>query len=182
MADAASLPASPPVTATLRNGTVITLRELRPDDRERVAAFVHGLEPHSIYMRLFSPIRELTEKGLDRIMRMEPEREEVVVATIGAGAEERIIGSARFVALSAPPGGSAEVAFTVEEDFHGLGIAGRLFAHLIARARACGFATLEAEVLPGNKAMLAVFARSGLPMDKRREDGTVHLTLDLRDG
>jgi RimJ/RimL family protein N-acetyltransferase len=178
MADAAALP----VTATLRNGLVITLRALRPDDRERVAAFVHGLAPESIYMRLFSPVKELTESGLDRIMRTEPEREEVVVATLGSGAEERIIGSGRFVALRAARGGSAEVAFTVEEDFQGLGIAGRVLAVLIAHARACGFTALEAEVLPGNKGMLKVFERSGLPMQKEREDGIVHLTLDLRGG
>jgi len=36
-----------------------------------------------------------------------------------------------------------------------------------------------AEVLPGNKAMLAVFARAGLPMRQRREGGVVHVTLDL---
>ncbi len=37
----------------------------------------------------------------------------------------------------------------------------------------------EAEVLAGNKGMLAVFSRSGLPMSKSFESGTVHITLDL---
>ena len=34
-------------------------------------------------------------------------------------------------------------------------------------------------VLAENKAMLAVFARSGLPMRKRRDGGVVHVTLSL---
>jgi len=38
---------------------------------------------------------------------------------------------------------------------------------------------LQADVLPQNKAMLAVFARSGLPMRKTLEEGAVHVTLSL---
>ena len=37
-------------------------------------------------------------------------------------------------------------------------------------------------MLPENKAMQAVFARSGLPMRTRREDGIVHVTLALQGG
>ena len=34
-------------------------------------------------------------------------------------------------------------------------------------------------MLPQNKAMLAEFARSGLPMKKTLEDGAVHVSLSL---
>ena len=74
---------------------------------------------------------------------------------------------------------SAEVAFTVEEDYQGKGVAGRLIRHLVDVARECGIARFEADVLTGNKAMLNVFARSGLPMLQKREDGVVHVTLAL---
>jgi precorrin-2 methylase len=39
--------------------------------------------------------------------------------------------------------------------------------------------TFEAEVLPGNKSMLAVFARSGLPMTQKPGDGVIHVTMAL---
>jgi RimJ/RimL family protein N-acetyltransferase len=169
-----------PVTATLRDGQVLVIRAVRPDDRERIAAAVRGLEAQSIYTRLFSARKELSESGLDRIMRVEPGREELLVATVGP--DERIVGSARFVANAGTPAASAEVAFVVEEDFQGLGIAGRLFEHLAQRARRQGIRAFTAEVLPGNQAMLAVFKRSRLPLEQRREDGVVHLTLALGDG
>jgi RimJ/RimL family protein N-acetyltransferase len=76
---------------------------------------------------------------------------------------------------------TAEIAFVIEEDYHGLGIAGRLLGHLAEIAGEKGIAAFEADVLAENKAMLAVFARSGLPMQKRRDGGTIHLTLSLRD-
>ncbi len=72
-----------------------------------------------------------------------------------------------------------EVAFTVVEDYHCLGIASRILRCLIAIARDKGIAMLEADVLPENKAMLAVFARSGLAMRQSREDGIVRVTLEL---
>jgi len=183
-------PAVPELTATLRDGQVIVIRALRADDRERIAAAVRGLDAQSIYTRLFSPRKELSEAGLDRIMRVEPGREELLVATVGEGADERIVGSARFVAAGgnavaaagAAPPTRAEVAFVVEEDFQGRGVAGRLFAQLAALARRRGIRCFDAEVLPGNRAMLAVFMKSGLPLQQRREDGVVHLSLELGDG
>ncbi len=167
--------------ATLKNGVAVTIRDLRPDDRERMAKAVRKLDRESIYTRLFSYRSELTEAGLDRIMQFDSEREVVLVVTIGAGADETVIGSGRYVVSSAEQGErSAEVAFMVEEDYHGLGIAGRALRHLAEIAREHGIASLEAEVLAMNVAMLAVFERSGLPMQKRREGGTVHVTLSLR--
>jgi RimJ/RimL family protein N-acetyltransferase len=167
--------------ATLKNGVAVTIRELRTDDRERMAKAVRNLDRESIYTRFFSYRSELTEAGLDRIMRFDSEREVVLVVTIGAGADETVIGSGRYVVSGANHGErSAEVAFMVEEDYHGLGIAGRVLRHLAEIAREHGIASLEAEVLALNGAMLAVFERSGLPMQKRREGGTVHVTLSLR--
>jgi GNAT superfamily N-acetyltransferase len=165
---------------TLKNGLVVTIRDLRPDDRDRVARAVRQLDPQSVYTRLFSHRKELTEAGLNRIMSVDPATEIALVVTTGAGTGEAVIGSGRAIASeSGAEGRTAEVAFVVEEDFQGLGMAGRLLAHLAAIARERGFTALEADVLAENKAMLAVFAKSGLPMRKRQEGGIVHLTLAL---
>lgn len=168
---------------TLRNGLAVTVRALHADDRERVAAAIRRLDRESIYTRLFSYRTELTEAGLDRIMRFDPETEVVLVVTVGSGDEEAVIGSGRYVVTKPDPRErTAEIAFMVEEDYHGLGIAGRVLKHLAAIARDRGIAAFEAEVLAENKPMLAVFARSGWPMTKRLEDGVVHVSLSLRDG
>lgn len=168
------------VTEALRDGTAVTIRALRADDRERMAAAVRGLDRESIHTRLFSYRSELTEAALDRIMRFDPGREVALVVTVGHAPDEVVVGGGRYV-VTDPAARAAEVAFMVEEDFHGRGIAGRLLRHLATIAHERGIATLEAEVLAGNRAMLAVFARSGLPMTTRPEDGIVHVTLALRD-
>ncbi len=57
-----------PRTEILKNGVEVTIRHLRADDREKIAAAVKGLDRESVYFRLFSYRNELTERGLDRIM------------------------------------------------------------------------------------------------------------------
>jgi RimJ/RimL family protein N-acetyltransferase len=173
-------PADFRVSETLRSGLEVIVRALKPDDRDKVARAVRDLDRESIYTRLFTYRSELTEAGLERIMRFDSDSEVVLIVTIGSGGTETVIGSGRYVVQAGGESArSAEVAFMVEEDYHGLGIAGRLLKHLADVARARGIARFEASVLPGNKAMQAVFARSGLPMQKRTVDGEVHVTLTL---
>ena len=176
-----TVPRGLPCTETLRNGLVATIRPLRADDRERVARAVRQLDRESVYTRLFSYRKELTESGLDRIMRVDPEREVALIVTSGADDDEIVIGSGRCIASAGEGERTAEVAFVVEEDYQGLGIAGRLLGHFVRIAREGGIGALEADVMAGNKSMLAVFARTGLPMKTRREGGTVHVTLMLVD-
>lgn len=161
---------------TLKGGLEVTIRALRSDDRERVAKAVRALDRDSIYFRLFSYRRELTEAGLDRIMQFDPDREIVLLATISERALETVVGSGRYI-VTEPR--TAEVAFVVEEDYHGRGIASRLLHHLAAVARDRGIATFEADVLAENAAMRTVFARTGWPTKTRREGGVVHLALTL---
>lgn len=166
---------------TLRNGLTVTIRTLRPDDRERVAAAVKELDRESVYTRLFSYRKELTEAGLNRIMTIDPAREVALLVTRGLGPEEIAIASGRYIASDPREGETtAEVAFIVEEDFQRLEIAGRLLKHLANIARERGIVALEADVLAENASMLVVFERSGLPMQQRREGGVIHVTMSLK--
>jgi ribosomal protein S18 acetylase RimI-like enzyme len=74
---------------------------------------------------------------------------------------------------------SAEVAFTVEEDYHRQGIARILLQDLAAIARERGLDHFVAEVLPENTGMLTVFSRCGLPIKTEHGGDAVHVTLSL---
>ena len=127
----------------------------------------------------FQAKESLSDQELKAATEVDFENVVALVVTTGCDGKEIIIGGGRYVAFNANGVRSAEVAFLVEEDFHGLGLAGRILKHLAHIARQKGLSQFEAEVLPQNKAMLAVFAKSGLPMRKRQEGGIVHLTLAL---
>jgi len=171
------------VAETLRNGMPVTIRAVRPDDRERLVAAFEKLERETVYTRFFTYKAELTDAELKHFTEVDFDRRVVLLVTTGTGKREIVIGAASYTAY-APSAGchSAEVGFVVEEDYHGLGIAGRLLHHLVLIARQRGIDRFEAEALPNNRAMLAVFARSGLPMTEQRLDGSIHVTMELAAG
>lgn len=164
----------------LRNGTPVTIRVMRPDDKGRLVEAFAKLDPQSIYVRFFSFRKELAEGPLSRIDQVDFVRLLGLVATIGSGKDEVIIGSSTYVADTAADGARfAEVAFTIEEDYQGQGLAGRLFEAAASIARRHGISRFTADVLANNAPMLKVFERTGLPMRRRREAGVIHVELDL---
>jgi RimJ/RimL family protein N-acetyltransferase len=165
---------------SLKNGTPVLIRPIRPDDRERVIRAFHKLEPESVYTRFFSPRKELSAADLARIDASDFATALILVATIGQGADEIIIGSGAYTVVDRPGHPlTAEVSFTIEEDYHGQGLATRLMAVLTEIARERGIRTFEAEVLASNAAMLGVFRNSNLPMRRRLEDGVVFVAMDI---
>jgi RimJ/RimL family protein N-acetyltransferase len=169
------------VAEELKDGTAVTIRAIRPDDKDRIVEAFKNLEAESVYTRFFRHKSELTNGELKAITEVDFENTVALVVTIPVdGGNETIIGAGRYI-LYDPPNvqRSAEIAFTVEEDYQGRGIAGRILKHLIHIAQEKGVSQFEAEVLAENRSMLAVFARSGLPMKKSLEEGAIHLTLSL---
>ncbi|CAB5132395.1 4-hydroxybutyrate CoA-transferase [Olavius algarvensis associated proteobacterium Delta 3] len=165
---------------TLKNGIDVRIRSIRADDRERIIEAFRNLEPESIYTRFFHHKKALSDAELKSATEIDFDDVVVLVVTIGKEKNETIIAGGRYVAFDAADNlRSAEVAFTVEEDYQGQGLASHLLRHLAHIARQKGIARFEADVLPHNKAMLIVFSRCGLPMVKGHEAGNVHVTLTL---
>jgi len=162
----------------LRDGTPLAIRSVRSDDRDRMREAYARLSPEAIYLRLFAPKKDLSEPELTRLIEVDFDREVALVATIGAGTQESVIGGGRYVSANNDRR-AAEVAFTVDGRYRGQGIASRLLQHLAAIARGRGITRFEAEVLAENRPMLAVFARSGLAMERRRDGSVVHVELTL---
>ena len=166
--------------ATLRNGTPVLIRAIRHDDRERIIAAFRKLEPETVYTRFFSAKKELTETDLARIDASDFVHAAALVATVGDSDDEVIIGAGGYTVLDRPgEPPTAEVSFTIEEDYQGQGLSGLFMRLLTQIARERGLRRFEAEVLSGNVAMLKVFQRSGLPTHRHTEDGVVHLVMAL---
>ena len=166
--------------ARLKNGAAVRIRAVRPDDKERLAAAFRNLEKESIYTRFFYHKRELSPEDLKSATEVDFETVVALVVTIGGEGAETIIGGGRFAVLD--PSAAvrhAEVAFTIEEDFHNQGMAGMLLQHLAAIARHMQVQAFEAEVLGMNRGMLKVFEKSGLPMQTSGSGEVVHVTLSL---
>ena len=153
----------------------VSIRAVRRDDRERIVKAFRGLDRRSIYLRFFSYKKDLEEEELRRVTQCDGVSEAVLVAAVGSGDQETIVGLGSYVRS----GAAADIAFAVEEDFQGRGIASRLLQQLVEIARANGIVRFEADVLAENAPMLAVLRKSGLRMRTSHEQGVVHATLFL---
>ena len=165
---------------TLKNGLQVTIRAIRPDDRDDFLAAFNELDERSIYLRFFTANKSFSEKELTQAVDVDFIRIVALVTCIKDNDEEKIIGGGRFFVFgdSNPPE-KAEVAFMVSNDYHSLGIAGMMLRHLAGIATEMGIKEFYAEVMSGNTGMLTVFKRSGFPIKLDYESDVTHVTLDI---
>jgi acyl-CoA synthetase (NDP forming)/RimJ/RimL family protein N-acetyltransferase len=160
-------------SVVLGSGDTAFIRPLTPGDKPALAEFHRRQSPESIYRRYFSPKPELSDKELDHFTAVDM----VDRAALAVEAHDEFIGWASYERW--PGRDEAEAAFMVDDAHHGEGIATLLLEHLAAIARSNGIERFTAEVLGDNRAMLAVFAKAGWPLQRRFESGVVDLDWEL---
>jgi RimJ/RimL family protein N-acetyltransferase len=149
------------VTRTLRDGTVVTLRPIVPDDAEEIRRGWQALSPRSRYLRFMSLAQEPSENVLHYLTHVDQKDHVAIGATIPSPdlKTERGIGVARFVRLAGS--NVAEAAITVADDMQRKGL-GTILAHELERAaRARGIRTIRAEVHEDNVVVQASLENSG---------------------
>ncbi len=167
-------------TEHLRDGRPVTLRAIRPDDKGSLIDALNKVSPQSLYLRLFSGKRKFSDEEMNQISKVDFVNVVALVAVLPEGGADKIVGGGRYVRIGkSGVRQSAEVAFLIDDTHQGLGIGSRIFKHLVAIARESGITHFEAEVLPSNAAMLNLFARSGLPVERSMTGGSVHVTIQL---
>jgi len=165
---------------TLRDGTPVTIRAIRREDSNRLLAAFDHLDRETVYTRFFTYKKGLADAVLKNLTDVNFDHVVALVVTTRKGDDENLIGGGRYCSELALRGSqSAELAFLTDNDYRGRGIASLILRHLILIGRNQGLLWFEADVLPQNQAMLAVFKRSGLLMKQRREGNVVHVTLSL---
>jgi len=163
-------------TELLRDGRRVEVRALRPGDRDELLAAAGRTSDRSLYRRFFGVRRTFSDEEVASFVNIDFVDAVALLAVMREGGREVVAGGGRYIVIQP---GTAELAFTVVDEFQGLGLASALLRHLAALARAAGLREFVAEVLPDNTAMLRVFERSGLKVQRRRENGVLHITLEL---
>jgi GNAT superfamily N-acetyltransferase len=158
----------------LRDGRRVEIRALRQSDRAELLAAVGRTSLESLYRRFFYWKHDFTEQETAYFLNIDFVEHVALVAVVEEAGRPVIVGGARYVV--GPPG-KAEVAFTVIDPYQGQGIGAALLRHLAGIARGAGLRELIAEVLPGNNAMLKVFAKSGFPISTKGASDVVHVAL-----
>src|SRR5262245_34489269 len=165
-------------TEKLKDGTAVAVRAIRRDDAGTILKASRNLDRESVYRRFFSPKKELSGDELEQLTDVDFSKVVALVVTTPSSEGEVLIGGGRY-AVEDPESCAAEIAFMTDGAYRGLGIASLILQHLALIAREAGISRFDGEVLADNQPMLAVFRRSGLPMQLRRDRGVIHVTLSL---
>jgi RimJ/RimL family protein N-acetyltransferase len=165
---------------TLRDGTPVLLRQIRPEDRERLAEGLRRLSPASRYLRFHAPVDHLTDEQLAYLSDVDHHDHEAIVAIDLDHLDRPGIGVARYIREPFEPE-VAEAAITVADEYHGQGAGTLLLGALTARAREEGVRVFRNYVLDGNHGMLEVFDHLGAHRE-RETDGLWRVDLAVPDG
>ena len=143
--------------ARLADNTILFLREIRADDKERLASGLGCLSDDSVRKRFLGPKPSLSMSELRYLTEVDGTNHYAIVA-VPAGEEERIVAVARFVRLADDPR-AAEAAITVCDSLHGRGLGSLLARRLTDAARERGVERLTATISSENRAALKLMAR-----------------------
>lgn len=166
-------PSRPAADVLLADGSIAVIRGLLPEDRAGLDELHEHASDDSIRFRFFAPSRTAGHDYVARMFTDDRAPVECLVATLGG----RLVAVATAEATPEGDPTSAEVAFLVADDLHGLGLGSLLLEHLAARARDHGIRRFTAEVLSGNRAMLGVFVDAGFTLSRSSSEGITDLVM-----
>ncbi len=160
----------------LRDGTAASVRLSTAEDHEAIRRFFHDLSPESRRKRFFTssePSTALIERMADST---DPSKGLTLLVHRVKSDDVRPVAIASYMAMNRRV---AEVAFAVDDSFHGRGLATILLERLAALAAHQGFERFQASTFGDNYAMLEVFRDSGFEIRSKATADVVDVQLAL---
>ncbi|MCW2706861.1 MAG: CoA-binding domain protein [Frankiales bacterium] len=160
----------------LRDSVIASIRALRADDEDALAALNARVSLRTRMLRYFSVSDQPGKWYVDKLVRSE-RGDGALVASVGG----QIVGLAGFCRLERDPD-TADLALLIDDEHQAEGLGALLLEHLAARARHQGITTFVADVLIENSAMLHLLRDSGFAVQTTSSAGVSVLLIDLTEG
>ena len=176
LAESAHLyPAEIATRHTFKGEISVRFRAIKPSDEEEMRRLFYRFSDESVYYRYFSPIKTMPHAKMQQYVNVDFSQVMSIVGLVGEVGQGHIIAEARFVKDKNRP--YADVAFVVDEQYQGIGLATYLYRMLIRLAKDRGIQGFTADVLSSNKAMIKVFEKGGAMVKAQLEYGVYQLTI-----
>jgi len=166
----------------LRDGSMVTIRPIRPEDEPLMVRFHERLSERTVEMRYFQPLdfpRRAAHDRLTRICFIDYDRELALVAEgrdPSTGGPE-ILGIGRLSKLRRRD--EAEFALLVSDQWQGKGLGTELLRLLVEFGREEKLRRICAEMLPGNIEMRRLSEKLGFRLEWGAGDGVVRAEMEI---
>jgi len=165
---------------TLRDGSRVNIRLIRPDDTQALIGVFRRLSPESVYQRFFASLPELPENLAWKLSHVNYTNRLALVAERDKaetdGDPPQMVGVARYDRTDESE--PAEIGLAVIDEWQGRGLGRVLLRELLQAAAQRGITRFTADVLSDNRRMLHLLA-SEMQIAAMKSSGGV-TTLALR--
>jgi acetyltransferase len=167
---------------TMKDGTRVTIRPIRPEDEPAMVHFHETLSDRSVYYRYFHMMNLAQRVRHERLMRtcfIDYDREMAFVAErrVPETGVHEILGVSRMTKVHWA--NEAEVAVVVSDAFHGRGLGKELLARLLLFGADERLERLTADILPENRSIMRVCEKLGFSLKHSLDEEVVKAEFKL---
>lgn len=152
----------------LRDGGTLTVRFIEADEGVVLQRYFRNLSVNSRHSRFLGALSELPAGELDHFLHVGENNRFSVIATIPIDGREAIVGEARYGLDVAT--GRFEFGISVDDLWHGQGIASALIGNLECRATALGAKLMFGDTLRSNEAMISLARKLSYAFGRHPDD------------
>jgi len=163
--------------ATLRDGTEIFFRPIKPVDEAALSEMLYSLSEASVRTRYMTRTMSFPHEKVQQLTNIDYKSDLAIVGVVpGIGGEDIVaIGQYYFD----PKTLAAEVAFLVQDEWQQKGMGTFLLDYITQVAKQRGVKRFYAKVLADNKPMLAIFQNSGYKVNVEFDGDVYNVAYDL---
>ena len=167
---------------TMKDGTPVTIRPIRPEDEPLMVKFHERLSDRTVYFRYFGTLKlsqRVAHERLTRICFQDYDRELALVADCKEEytGEHRITGVGRLTKTHGTNEG--EFAVLVCDQCQGKGLGTELLRRLLEAGREEKLSRVTGFILPENVEMARVCEKLGFKLHRSEDDPTLHAVYEL---
>jgi len=162
---------------TLRDGTEIFFRPIKPTDEPALSEMMYSLSEKSVRTRYMTRTMAFPHRDMQRVTNIDYRQDIAIVGVVPSVSGEEIVAIAQY--FLDPKTQAAEVAFLVQDEWQQKGIGTFLLDYITQIAKQRGVRRFFAKVLPTNKPMLAIFYNSGYKVNTEYDGEVYNITYDL---
>ena len=163
--------------STLRDGTEIFFRPVKPTDEPALSEMLYSLSEESVKTRYMTRTVAFAHSHIQQLTNIDYKNDLAIVGVVPSVSGEEIVAIAQY--FLDPHTQAAEVAFLVQDEWQQKGMGTFLLDYLTQTAKKRGVRQFFAKVLPSNRSMLAVFHNSGYKVNTEFDGDAYSITYDL---
>ncbi|HOB28236.1 MAG TPA: GNAT family N-acetyltransferase [Bacillota bacterium] len=163
---------------TTKSGLSIFLRPVKISDETMLKDFFYSLSDKSLYQRFLTIRRHMPHEELQKqFVVIDYTKEMIILAVKKYLGHEVITGVAQYCINGSAL--SAEASIVVRDDFQKMGIGFELLSYLVYVAQKQGLHLFQANVMPGNHAVLRLIEKLNLETEKKWDGDTFCINIFL---